>query len=129
MRRWAGRSCPERVEPRTGEHDLAAGALFALATAASLAVFVPVLFKFVAAVASSGIALALYRVLRHHSAGLTLGSVAFRLVEGTFYALGAVSLLVLVSLRQAAIASGSVDSATPSNQRSCSLPRPTGWAS
>jgi hypothetical protein len=37
-------------------------------------------------------------VLRQYAAGMALGSVAFRLIEGVFYALSAVGTLILVSL-------------------------------
>jgi len=99
-----------------------AGVLFILATAASLAgagvlgsaleapdflssismdgnrLLVSALLSFVAACASSGIAIALYPVLRKYNEGLALGSVGFRLIEGVFYTVGALCLLSLLSL-------------------------------
>lgn len=58
------------------------------------------LLKIIAAVASAGIAIALYPVLRKRNEGLALGSVGFRLVEGVFYLVAALGLFSLVSLGQ-----------------------------
>jgi hypothetical protein len=70
-----------------------------------------VLFEFIAAFASAAIAISLYPVLREHSPAMALGSVGFRLIEGTFYALTAVSILVLVTLAGDATAAGSLSTA------------------
>lgn len=56
------------------------------------------LFLLIGAVAASGIAIALYPVLRKHDEGLAIGSVAFRLIEGAFYLGIVVCLLVLVTV-------------------------------
>lgn len=56
------------------------------------------LTQFVGAFTSAAIAISLYPVLRNHAAGMALGSVGFRLIEGTFYALSAVGTMVLVAL-------------------------------
>ncbi len=56
------------------------------------------LFQLLAAFTSAAIAVTLYPVLRQHAAGMALGAVAFRLVEGVFYSLSAVGTLILVSL-------------------------------
>jgi hypothetical protein len=56
------------------------------------------LFQLLAAFTSAAIAVTLYPVLRQHAAGMALGAVAFRLIEGVFYALSAVGTLILVSL-------------------------------
>jgi hypothetical protein len=56
------------------------------------------LFQLLAAFSSAAIAVTLYPVLRQHAAGMALGAVAFRLIEGVFYALSAVGTLSLVSL-------------------------------
>lgn len=66
------------------------------------------LFQLLAAFTSAAIAVTLYPVLRQHAAGMALGSVAFRLIEGVFYAVSAMGTLILVSLsgQLAASASG-----------------------
>ena len=56
------------------------------------------LFQLLAAFTSAAIAVALYPVLRQHAAGTALGAVAFRLIEGVFYAVSATGTLILVSL-------------------------------
>jgi hypothetical protein len=56
------------------------------------------LFQLLAAFTSAAIAVTLYPVLRRHAAGMALGAVAFRLIEGVFYALSAAGALILVSL-------------------------------
>ena len=57
-------------------------------------------FQFMGAVACPAIAIALYPVLRRYNEGLALGSVGFRLIEGTLHVLIAVCLLLLVTLSQ-----------------------------
>jgi hypothetical protein len=56
------------------------------------------LFQILAAFTSAAIAVTLYPVLKQHAAATALGSVAFRLIEGVFYTLAAVSTMILVSL-------------------------------
>jgi hypothetical protein len=56
------------------------------------------LFQLLAAFTSAAIAVTLYPVLRQHAAGMAVGSVAFRVIEGVFYALSAAGTLILVSL-------------------------------
>ena len=116
---------------RRDSHATAAGTLLIVATAASLVatacfgssldgsnflssvaahqdrMLTGAMFEFMAAFASAAIAISLYPVLRQHAPGLALGSVGFRLIEGTFYALTAVSILVLVALAGDAAVSGS----------------------
>jgi Domain of unknown function (DUF4386) len=70
-------------------------------------------FSVIAAFASAGIAIALYRIVRRHSEGLALGSVGFRLVEGTFYIVGTIAILLLLTVSRgtvdaSALASGRV---------------------
>lgn len=60
------------------------------------------LLLFVGAAAASGIAIAMYPVLRRHGETLALGSVGFRLIEGTFYLGVVVCLLLLLGLGQEA---------------------------
>lgn len=56
------------------------------------------LFELTGAFASAAIAVSLYPVPRKHVPAMALGSVGFRLIEGTFYALAAVSVFVLVAV-------------------------------
>ena len=70
------------------------------------------LFLLIGAVAAAGIAIALYPVLRKHSEGLALGSVGFRLIEGTLYLGIVVCLLLLVAVsRESANAGAAASSA------------------
>lgn len=65
------------------------------------------LIEFVWAATGAGIAIALYPVIRRHNRALALGSVAGRVVEGVFVLIGALSLLVLLSVSQDSLAAGS----------------------
>jgi hypothetical protein len=65
------------------------------------------LLSFVAAAASSGIAISLYPVLKKYREGLALGSVGFRLIEGVFYMVGAVCLLSLFTVSQEFVSAAS----------------------
>lgn len=69
-----------------------------------------VLFRFIGAFASAAIAISLYPVLRRYRQGLALGSVGFRVIEATFYLLGAVSVLLLLTLSQEFVKTGSSNS-------------------
>jgi Domain of unknown function (DUF4386) len=118
----------------TRSNEITAGVLFIVATAASLtsAALMPDLTRagylngvldhqarlatasllaFVAAVCSTGIAVALYPVLRRSSIGLALGSVVFRTVEGVFYIVGAVSYLSILTLARSQRADPAPDGA------------------
>ncbi|HEU4571571.1 MAG TPA: DUF4386 domain-containing protein [Candidatus Limnocylindrales bacterium] len=68
-------------------------------------VLVSALLEFVGGVACTGIALALFPVLRPHNEGLALGAVAFRTIEGALYVLIAVCLTVLVTISREGLAS------------------------
>jgi hypothetical protein len=70
-----------------------------------------VLVRFIAAFASAAIAISLYPVLRRYRQGLALGAVGFRVIEGTFYTLGAVSVLLLLTLSQEFVKAGAADPA------------------
>ena len=72
-------------------------------------VAVGVLLWIIAAFASGGIAIAMYPVLKEQNAGLALGSVIFRTVEATFYMVGVVSLLSLLTLSQQFTIAGAAD--------------------
>ncbi len=70
-------------------------------------IMVGALLSFIAAAASSGIAMSLYPVLRKYDEALALGSVGFRLIEGVFYIVGAVCLLSLFTVSQEFVSAGS----------------------
>jgi len=59
-----------------------------------------VLLWIISAFTSVGIAISLYPVLKERNAGLALGSVIFRTIEGAFYMIGVVSLMSLLTLGQ-----------------------------
>jgi len=107
-----------------------AGALFIIATVASLVgtgftgsilhapdyltklsvngnhVLVGALLAFVAAAASASIAISLYPLLKRYNEGLALGSVGFRLIEGVFYIVGVIGLLLLLTLSKEFVNAG-----------------------
>jgi hypothetical protein len=68
------------------------------------------LLLFVGAAAAAGIAIALYPVLRKYNDGLALGSVGFRLIEGSLYIGIVVCLLLLVALSQESASAGAAAS-------------------
>jgi len=59
-----------------------------------------VLLSIISFLASGGIAVAMYPVMKRANAGLALGSVIFRTMEAALYMVGAVSLLSLLTLGQ-----------------------------
>jgi hypothetical protein len=71
-------------------------------------VLLAALFQFIAGAACAGIAIAMYPVIRKQNEGLALGSVAFRVIEGTLYVLVTVTLLLLVSLSHESLEAGPV---------------------
>lgn len=73
------------------------------------------LLQIVAALSIPAIAIALYPVLRKHAAGMALGSVAFRVVEGVFMALSAAGVLVLVSMSDRVATRGTTSAAAASS--------------
>lgn len=133
MRFCAGSGAPLRSVVKTAEiswFHLVAGALFITATAASLMgngftgsilgasdyltrisangnpIMVGALLTFIAAAASTSIAISLYPVLRKYDEGLALGAVGFRLMEAVFYIVGAVCRLALFTLSQEYVSAG-----------------------
>ena len=64
------------------------------------------LCQFLGAVACTGIALALYPILRNYNHGLAIGSVGFRTIEGMLHVLIAVCWLLLVTLSLEAVKAG-----------------------
>lgn len=69
-------------------------------------VVVTALIEFVWAATAAGIAIGLYPVLRRHNRALALGAAASRVAEGVLILVGTLSLLVLLSLSQEAVAAG-----------------------
>ena len=69
-------------------------------------VIIGVLFQFIAAATSAGIAISLYPILRKYNESLALGSVGFRLIEGVFYIVAALGLQSLLSLSQEYVKAG-----------------------
>jgi hypothetical protein len=61
----------------------------------------------VSAFTGAGVAIALYPALRRHAAGLAIGSVGFRVMEGVMYLVSAVAVLLLVTLSRDAATAGS----------------------
>jgi hypothetical protein len=64
------------------------------------------LLQFIGGLACTGIALALYPVLRYFNHVLAIGSVGFRTIEGMLHALIAVCWLLLVTLSREAVSAG-----------------------
>ena len=68
-----------------------------------------VLLSIIAYFACAGIAVVMYPVLKKWNAGLALGSVVFRTIETSFYMVGLVSLLSLLTLGQQFTTAGAAD--------------------
>ena len=85
------------------------------------------LFQLIAAFTCAAIAVALYPVLREQAAGMALGAVAFRLIEGVFYALSAAGTMILVSLSGQLTAGASADARRLTWCETCAT-RPAAWA-
>ncbi len=73
---------------------------FLLGAGADTPIFAGATLELLLIVANIGTAIALFPILRRQSEGLALGYVAARIVECVFIAVGVVSLLAVVSLRQ-----------------------------
>ena len=69
-------------------------------------VIIGALFLFILAAASAGIAISLYPILKKYHEGLALGSVGFRLIEGVLDIVGAIGLLLLLTLSQEFVKAG-----------------------
>jgi hypothetical protein len=112
---------------------LIAGVLFITATAASILslpflaplnapnylvnvsangnqVILGALLTFISAATSASIAISLYPLLRRYNEGLALGAVGFRLIEGVLYIVGAIFLLLLLTLSQEFVKAGAPNS-------------------
>jgi len=68
------------------------------------------LLLFMGGAAAIGIAILLYPVLKKYSESQALGAVGFRTVEGVFYFVGVVGLLLLITLSQQFVKAGAPDS-------------------
>ena len=62
-------------------------------------ILVGALFLLIMAVADSGIAIAVYPVLKNHNSNIAIGYVGARIVESVIFILDVISLLVLLTLR------------------------------
>lgn len=67
-------------------------------------------FELIMAAACASIAIWLFPVLRKYSESLALGAVGFRLMEGVFYVLAVISLILLLALSQEFVQAGAPDS-------------------
>jgi hypothetical protein len=67
------------------------------------------LLQLIMAAACAGIGITLYPVLRRHREALALGSTGFRLIESVFQMIGAMGLLVLLTLSRAFASAGTAD--------------------
>src|SRR5574341_209384 len=67
-------------------------------------------FQFIMAAACAGIGISLYPVLKRYNEGLALGAAGFRIIEAVFHIVGAVSLLLLVTLSQEFVKAQAPDS-------------------
>ena len=72
-------------------------------------VIIGALFVLIMAFACAGIAIWLYPVIRKHDEALALGAVGFRLIEGVFHLVVAVSMLSLLTLSQEFVKAGAPD--------------------
>lgn len=71
-----------------------------------VAVSVGALFELIAALASAGIALTLYPVLKRSHEGLAIGAVGFRLIESVFYIVDILGFLLLLAVSQSFVKAG-----------------------
>lgn len=69
-------------------------------------IVVGALLSFISAIASAGIAISMYPVLKKHNQALAVGAVGFRLVEAVFYIIGTLCLVMLLPLSKEFIKSG-----------------------
>ena len=84
---------------------------YILGSGSDTSVLLGALFELITALAGIGTAVALYPVIRRQSEALRIGFVATRIFEGAVIFIGVVSLMSLVSLRQAGAAAGTDASA------------------
>jgi Domain of unknown function (DUF4386) len=70
-----------------------------------------IFLSIIAAFSSASIAISMYPILRKQNEGLALGSVGFRLIEGVFYIVAAMYLVLLLTLSQEFVQAGTSASA------------------
>jgi hypothetical protein len=75
-----------------------------------------IVFELLNALAAIGTAVAVFSVVRREHEGLAIGFVATRLFEAAVIAIGIVSVLAVVSLREAAAAGGDAGALVPAGQ-------------
>lgn len=64
------------------------------------------LLIFIMGWAGAGIGISMFPILRKHNEGLALGAAGFRIIEGVFHCMGAVLILLLVTLSRELIKAG-----------------------
>jgi len=72
-------------------------------------VIIGALFGFIMAVALAGVPIVIYPILKKRNEVLALGYVGARIVEGVFYIVDAISILLLLTLSQEFVKAGSPD--------------------
>ena len=64
------------------------------------------LLVFIMGWADAGIGISMYPILRRHNEGLALGAAGFRIIDGVFHCIGAVLILLLVTLSRELVTAG-----------------------
>jgi len=69
-----------------------------------------VFFQFIMAVACAGIGISLYPIIKKYNPGLAIGAVGFRIFEAMFHIIGAIFIMLLLSLSEEFVKVGTQDS-------------------
>ncbi len=72
-------------------------------------VLIGALLIFIMGAAGASIAIPMYPILKRHNAGMALGAVGFRIIEGGLFMVGVIYLLLLVALSQEFAKAGAPD--------------------
>jgi hypothetical protein len=72
-------------------------------------IIIGALLVFIMGIACAGIGIALYPILKQYSAGLAIGTVGFRVIEGMIEILGGVSMISLLALSREFVKAGAPD--------------------
>jgi hypothetical protein len=72
-------------------------------------VLIGALLLFIMGAAGASIAIPMYPILKKHNVSMALGSVGFRIIEGTLFMVGVIWLLLLVILSQEFVQAGAPD--------------------